>query len=286
MSVRKVVKDWIPPAIRVFRARRRSIRYRDGYRTWAEALEHSIGYDSDEVAQKVSAAAMSVRDGRKAYERDSVLFDSVQYEWILPVCACLLRIALRNRRAVRVLDFGGSLGSLYYACRSFLSPECAVAWDIVEQPKLAEIGKSEFQSSELSFFSSLQEYLETHTPEVALFSSSLQYLERPWDVMEAVCSRRIGHIVLDRTLFVDELEDRLLVQEVPSSIYACSYPVWFLSAHKLHSFFRKRSYRVVCEFEDTQCGRDFPLDALAKGIMVEDATQRRIGKNGDGEDRT
>jgi hypothetical protein len=52
-----------------------------------------------------------VKTGEAVYERDSVLFDEIQYSF--PVIAALLRVASANKGKLNVLDFGGSEKSHY-----------------------------------------------------------------------------------------------------------------------------------------------------------------------------
>ncbi len=46
------------------------------YHTWGDAVIDTIGYDSDEIFQKVSKASLKVKTGEAVYERDSVIFDT------------------------------------------------------------------------------------------------------------------------------------------------------------------------------------------------------------------
>ncbi|GHV55461.1 hypothetical protein FACS1894216_17850 [Synergistales bacterium] len=53
------------------------------YATWEDALLNSKGYDERSIFEKVLKASISVRDGEAVYERDSVLFDQIEYSWPL-----------------------------------------------------------------------------------------------------------------------------------------------------------------------------------------------------------
>ena len=61
--------------------------------------------------------AFKVKNGEAVYERDSVLFDEIQYSWGL--LAGLEKAALEHDGKLCVLDFGGSLGSTYYQNKQF-----------------------------------------------------------------------------------------------------------------------------------------------------------------------
>jgi len=85
-----------------------------------------------------------------------------------------LRVWLLNSGALNVLDFGGFLGSSYYKCRGFLTGVKTLRWNIIEQEKFVDCGKEMFENSELSFYYSIEECLESEKPQVALLSSVLQ----------------------------------------------------------------------------------------------------------------
>ena len=82
-----------------------------------------------------------------AFERDGVVFDQPDYNF--PLLACLLRVATESGNRLRVLDFGGSLGSTYFQCRPFLGGVSELRWTVVEQPQFVECGRREFEDGEV-----------------------------------------------------------------------------------------------------------------------------------------
>ncbi len=53
------------------------------YKTWQEAQDDSTGYDTDKILQTVKSSLLKVKNGKAIYERDSVIFDKIQYSWEL-----------------------------------------------------------------------------------------------------------------------------------------------------------------------------------------------------------
>jgi len=51
----------------------------------------STGYDNDMILEKTRLALLKVKNGEAAYERDSVVFEDIQYAW--PLLAGLLWVA-------------------------------------------------------------------------------------------------------------------------------------------------------------------------------------------------
>lgn len=234
------------------------------YRSWGEAVAASTGYDDEGILEKTRSALLAVKNGEAACERDSVLFDKIEYAW--PVLAGLMWVAARCGGELNVLDFGGSLGSIYFQNRAFLSALPEVRWNIVEQPGHVRAGKAEFEDDHLRFYADIGDCVAATQPNVVLLSSVLQYLERPHAVLDQVLELPCEHVIIDRTPFWAGPSDRLCVQTVPPSIYPASYPSWIFS----RQMFRSRLD------EDWQCTVTFdnpdrlvgPVDFVYQGAII------------------
>jgi putative methyltransferase (TIGR04325 family) len=241
------IRDFIPPAIsQVYRRFFRRFGYFGDYSSWEEAMELSTGYDSERILRKVRDSLLKVKRGEAIYERDSVLFDKVQYSW--PLLAGLLWIASQKGNRINLVDFGGSLGSTYYQNRKFLSHLKELRWNIVEQDNFVDCGKRDFDNEHLKFYHELEKCFHEQRPDTVLFSSVIQYLERPYSLLGKVCSLGFEFLLFDRTTFIESGEDRITVQKVPPDIYEASYPAWFFNREKFLDFFSV-DYELVVEFD-------------------------------------
>ena len=246
-SMMNLVKECLPPvAARILSHLLGRKTFRGDYASWKAAVDASIGYDSDLIIRKVRESAMKVRDGAAVYERDSVLFDEIQYSW--PVLAGILWAASRGGNRLSLADFGGALGSSYYQNRDFLGHLEYLRWSIVEQEKFVAIGKMEFENPRLHFYGDLDECCRLESPKVLLLSSVLQYLEDPYRILQKAISLGFEYIIVDRTLFFDEGPEEISLQVVPPDIYRASYPAWFLDRRKFLSFLFGE-YDVTAEFD-------------------------------------
>ena len=224
------------------------IYFSGSYNDWEEASKNAFGYDTNIILERVKSAMLKVKSGEAKYERDSVLFDEIQYSF--PVLVGLLHAAAENNNRLSVLDFGGSLGSSYFQCRNFLSVLAFLQWNIVEQEHFTQCGQELFETEQLKFFYTIEECLGKFTPNVALLSSVLQYVSEPYQVLEELTNANISYIVIDRTSFSDCKEDFVTVQNVPPSIYKASYPCWVFA----HQTFLERvstRYEVLTEFDSS-----------------------------------
>lgn len=224
------------------------ISFQGSYTNWKSASENCGGYDSNEIITKVLSAAIKVKNGEAVFERDSVLFDHIEYAW--PVLAGLLLGAARFSGNLNVLDFGGALGSSYFQNRKFLSMLKDVSWSVVEQSNYVKVGKLEIEDDHLKFYESISNCLTENNPNVVLFSSVLQYLPDPYAVLKEVFAISPDLIILDRTSYFHDTEkDELFIQKVPSSIYSASYPCWFLSERKLLKCMDESGYLLIEDFQ-------------------------------------
>jgi putative methyltransferase (TIGR04325 family) len=241
-ALKNALRNWLPPVfvrwlIKLMNA---GNRFYGDYATWEEAEEKSSGYSAELILEKVLAAAIKVKNGDAVYERDSVIFNHIEYSW--PVTAALMWAAARKDGRLNVLDFGGSLGSSYFQNRLFLQSLPQVNWSVVEQSHYVEAGQTLIQYENLEFYKTIDECTDKHQPNVILLSSVLQYLPDPIDIVTKLTATKATLLIIDRTPFSSLDVDKILIQKVPSSIYSASYPMRVFSREK---FLEK----VKCDWE-------------------------------------
>ena len=236
------------------------------YQTWEEAERDSEGYAAEEILAKTRSALLKVKNGEAAFERDSVVFDVMQYEF--PLLASLLRAAAASRSRLSVLDFGGALGSTYFQCRSFLRGLNELRWSVVEQASHVACGRTDFADDQLRFYLCIDECLRVEKPNVLLLSSVIQYLAKPYDFLNNALRHEFEYVIVDRTAFMRNGQDRLTVQHVPASIYKASYPAWFLSERRFLDCFRER-YTLEYDFAGADRVQPDGGEAYFKGFQFQ-----------------
>jgi len=202
------------------------VAYLGDYASFAEAQAASTGYDAANILERTRLALHKVLRGEAAYERDSVTFDKLELPGSL---LSILRQSAARQGRLSVLDFGGSLGSTYFQCRSALTEPPGLEWSIVELPAHVACGQREFANETLRFYPTIEACLGERRPTVLLLSGVLQCLPDPWPFLRQAAAHGFERIVLDRTPFIPADRDRLTVEVVHPRIYAASYPAWFFS---------------------------------------------------------
>lgn len=215
------------------------------YDSWEKASAVADGYSKTNILDKTKESLLKVKNGEAVYERDSVIFDKKEYPF--PLITYMLHSAFRNGAPLNILDFGGSLGSTYFQVREFLSPQVCSSWNVVEQAHYVECGKEYFEDGLLHFYHSIEECNADYKIDLVILSSVVQYLPDPHSFLENLISLGFKFIIVDRTAFVKEPEDRLTIQKVWPSVYDASYPAWFFNEANFLGHFRDK-YTLESEF--------------------------------------
>lgn len=244
---KRIIKSITPPLIaNLYKSLSRDHGWHGNYNTWREAEESSSGYVANEILEKVKNSLLKVKNGEAAYERDSVIFDKIEYSW--PVLAGMMWVAAQNGGNLNLLDFGGSLGSSYYQNKKFLAGLNKVQWVIVEQPLFVEAGKKYFENEELKFHETIDGCFKQNKPDLVLLSCVLQYLESPYEILKSIFNHSPAYIIVDNMPFLDNGSDRITIQKVSPKVYQASYPCWFLNREKILRFFSP-DYELVADFQ-------------------------------------
>lgn len=235
---KNIVKNCLPHGLLLFlQEKRRAVRFQGDFSSWKDAAAHAEGYEAENILEKVKASVAEVLKGNAVFERDSVLF--YQEDPNYPLITAVLR-ATAGKQELKVLDFGGGLGSAYFQNRKFFSHYTSVSWRIVEQKHFAEAGNGLFREYDIpiSFYHTVDEAMADWRPDIVLFSSVLQYLEDYKTVIKTVKEKQIGYIMLDRCLcFQNDMPHRYCVQHIGKEICKSSYAVQIFNMQELLSAF-------------------------------------------------
>ena len=216
------------------------------YSSWEEAMDDCEGYDAEDIFEKVSQASLKVKRGEAAFERDSVLFE--KHEYNNDFLEIIQTISSEHLGNFNVLDFGGSLGSVYFQYKPILDKLNHVKWNVVEQKHFVDFGTEKIESVNLKFYYSIEECQTENKCKVALLSSVISYVQYPFEILQNLKNYKFEYIIIDKTLFSNEVHDHITKQVVPEDIYEASYPCRVFSKKKLITFMLK-DYDLIKEFD-------------------------------------
>jgi len=264
MRLTFAAKQFVPPIVlRALRNMRsdRGIMYEGDYPSWQVATKAAGGYDAPAILNRVREAARKVKRGKAVFERDSVCFDHEEYRW--PTLACLMRVAAEHEGKLRVLDFGGALGSFYYQHKKHFAHLKEVRWAVVEQPHYVVCGQDEFQDDVLQFHETIEDCLEHGEIDVIFCSSVLQYLESPYAMLASFAKSGAPCILLDRTPFIAGEKDRLTVQNIAYWNNA-KIPAWFFLENNIMTLLDEAGYSLCVKFPSND---EANLDSVFQGML-------------------
>ena len=247
--LKQFIKSLIPPILFNILRRFKPNKYgwKGSYKAWEEAKKASVGYDSEVILQKVRASLLKVKNREAIYERDSVIFDKIQYSW--PLLAGLMYACAKSKGKLRVLDFGGSLGSTYFQNKRFLDELDEVSWSVVEQKHFIDVGKKDFQDSRLKFYYDIETCKKEQNPNILVLSSVLQYIEKPYDLLDKILRDNFEFILLDRTIFSKNKKKDLIAIQYTGDIYGnTAIPCWIFNEYNFEKYFSK-NFTLIESFD-------------------------------------
>jgi putative methyltransferase (TIGR04325 family) len=265
ISVRNIIKQCLPPIVLNLLKRFLSRKSFVNYSSWELAEQRSEGYHSDNIIEKVRKSAKLVFNGEATYERDSVIFDRIEYSY--PLLASLLFVAA-NSKSFKVIDFGGGLGTTYQQNRKFISKIKNVCeWRIVEQERFVAIGKSEFTNKILSFYNTIEEANKDGV-DVLLFAGSICYVKNPYYFMAKAKVIKAPYIIFEKTPITNGMKDTFAVQHIHCSIFKASFPIRNFNYNNIVKFFVDE-YELI---EEWVCDLQIDPNTTAMGFIFKRRT--------------
>ncbi len=237
--------DWLlPPKWRSLLKQFKGYGYKGNYASWSAATAASKGYADAHIFEQVKQAALAVKAGKAAFDRDSVLFEKVEYDF--PILSALLYTS-QLQESLQVLDFGGATGSMYFQYKTALQAISPLRWLVVEQAHFVAFGQSALQDKTLRFYPDLASARSENQPNLALLGCVLPYLENPYQWLDAIYAADIPYVLIDKHPLLPGIYDRLTIQHTNPKVYRASYPAWFFGEAKFRAALKGR-FDVLFEY--------------------------------------
>jgi len=225
-KIKQFVKLFLPPVVfsikhRLFPKHQKYGWFGD-YKTWNDAMADSTGYDKDNILEKVKTTTIRLRENPTLFEYDTILKDSTDYNW--HILTFLLLVSKENKNNLDIIDYGGGLGNLYFQYRRFLNG-IKVSWKIVEQPIFVNEGNRLFANNELKFYNTIEECFDPGSTHSILLSGVIDILEKPYELISNIMSKKIHNIIFDRVSLQDIYgRDRITILKIYKEAYEAIIP--------------------------------------------------------------
>jgi putative methyltransferase (TIGR04325 family) len=254
--IKKIAKEILPPfLIKIFK-KYYGIHYIGNFKSWQEAKNKSIGYEDPNILEAVKKETLDLKQWKLKINN---------YRWQF-LSYFLLAVAMLRNQKIRVLDFGGAFGGLYFQHKKFLYKIPLESWSIVEQKHFVSAGEKFFSENPIKFFFyDIKSCIKSENPNILLLSGVLQFLEQPFKFLDEFLTHKFEFIIIDRTPFSKKNEDVIKIQIIPrfAHIYTGSYPCWFFDKLKFKDYFTNKGYLVLEEFDTIDpSGSDYEFKGM------------------------
>lgn len=223
------------------------------YPDWqsAEAVANFC-WNEEQLRKESLNVALAVRNGNALWIRDGIPFSNPEYNW--PVLSGLLEVALRSNGCLHVLDFGGSLGGVYWQHKPMLENLKECSWHVVDIAENLFDAWQELASETLFFHKTIEEAFAASPINVVLISGVIQYLEFPELLLKQFVAKKLP-IIFDRTPMLENGE-RITVQRVPKCYTpqydtSASFVAHWLNKQQFVKFFEESGYILSPWFNET-----------------------------------
>ena len=239
--------------------------YTGSYQNWKNAIENSKGWNDNKILKKIIKSTNFCLENNGHYERDGEILSDNKYP--TKIVEFLNEVTKEDEQ---ILDYGGSLGSLYYQIRSKINLK-NLTWIIFEQKSFFEASKDIKKNKEIYFIDNFYK-LHNFNPSIIIFSSVLQYLENPLKALNEIkindknLDNAVKYIIIDRIILSDADKDQIYVQKNPLKHLNSSYPIRFFSKELfLKSFFPDYRLNYI---DKSYLGKDFILNGNKLGYYT------------------
>ena len=240
MSIKSLIKDFIPPILTRYIQNGRKGIFGE-YQTWDKAVNASGEYSPD---------IKTLIDNHKLYRANKSCvynrLDSTNKVWAWCTLSGLQLAARECGNCLKVLDFGGSLGSTYFQLTDFLSSINSLKWCVVDQKECVEAGKLHFADDRLEFFLSPEVAAEKYNFDVLVLGGVLQYLPSPHKTLSNLLRNDFKFVFLDRTPIYPGSDEKIKLQQTPLELGGDLHPIRLLSEEKLMNIFAD-SYSLLAQ---------------------------------------
>ena len=143
LNKKEIVKQKLSRVFAFLKNDKKAVSFQKKLSCFSEARQMCDGYEAETIFDKVKNAVLEVKAGNAYYERDGCLF--YEKDYYLQLIAVLFTIFF-DQEKLNIIDFGGSLGSMYYQNKDMLIPFINnLTWNIVEQRHFVEWGGGKFR---------------------------------------------------------------------------------------------------------------------------------------------
>tara|TARA_A100001015_G_scaffold270797_1_gene323707 strand:- start:637 stop:1398 length:762 start_codon:yes stop_codon:yes gene_type:complete len=204
---------------------RKKIGFFGNYKSFSDALKKCEGYHNYNLIKHIyNQNILAIKKNK--YEQDGVIYDSpIINKFILNF---FLKNIIENKnfnpnQKIKILDYGGSFGNLYYALRNFI--HLNFEWDIIEQKRKVDLAKNNKYLEAINFKHNLGRYKKY---DLIIFNTSYQYLRDPFLNFNKLRTRS-DSFIFTNIILNNSKKNYIKIEHPDPKVYDYKYPCWFFS---------------------------------------------------------
>ena len=204
-------------------------------KNWESAVSRSSGYQSPQTISTIEGADPVV----DKWTADHNFLGSRYLQVASAFLSGLNPEKLKSETTIYVLDIGGGLGEYFFLIQDNL-PNLKFEWLILETPALCELAKSKHaDSSGVSWTDALNDSSQTF--DIVLLSSVIQYVEKPFELIE-MAAQKAPLLIFNRLPLSANGHNLVCIQRPGLFESKGSYPVHILSEQLFISYLLSRGH--------------------------------------------
>ena len=183
----------------------------------------------------VFKATLKAKNNLYYFERDGSLLskNTISYNQLY----LILELINKKKRGLNIIDYGGSLGSMYFKFKDIINQKYLNIWNIIEQKSFVNIGNKKLKEKNLNFLETIN-FIKEKT-DIVMINGTLQYLENPTKVLENIFKLKPEMILIQKLPILDKQStSEIYIQKRGEN----SYPSWIFTSSFVKSFLKKNNF--------------------------------------------
>lgn len=207
------------------RLSKKKIGFFNKFNNFEDALQECDGYYNKKLIRYIFSQSLKALNNGK-YEQDGLIYDNpIINEFILDYLCndYILKKKFNFNEKIKVLDYGGSFGNLYFSLKNFINLK--FQWEIVEQYQKVKLAKKHYKFKNIKFSNKIS---KKKNYDIVIFNTSFQYLSNPFQVFKNL-QNKTKIFIITNLIINDGKTNYIKIENPDPKVYKYTYPAWFLS---------------------------------------------------------
>ena len=204
---------------------REKIGFFGKFNTFSDALNESHGYSNPFLIKYIFQQSKKAIK-KKKFEQDGIIYNNpIINKFFLSylINNYILKKKFNFEKKVKVLDYGGSFGNLFFSLKKFIYLK--FDWEIIEQKEKVLLAKKNKLFKQIKFFSKVNSKKKY---DIIIFNTSFQYLQNPIKIFKDL-EGKSENFIFTNLIISNKFQHYIKIENPDPKVYKFTYPCWFFS---------------------------------------------------------